>query len=177
MVAECLGAALGLWRGTPLADVPSEALARKVLPELDRRRAQAAEWRADAELRLGKHEDLVLDLQELTTEYPLRERFHAQLMLALYRSGRAAEALAAFEHARQTLARQLGADPGSELRGLHERILRNDPALTTSHGTGTKHIRCAWSPPCPPRAASAARRARSPRHAQPAVPARPPTGQ
>lgn len=132
LASEALTEALGLWRGTPLADVPSETLRGLALPSLDRLRLQATEWRVDADLRLGRHADLVLELEALTAEHPLRERFHAQLMLALYRSGRAAEALAAFQHARQTLAEALGADPGPDLRRLHERMLRSDAALASS---------------------------------------------
>lgn len=130
--SDVLAEALALWRGTPFADVPSETLRGHALPSLDRLRLQATEWRVDADLRLGRHADLVLELQALTAEHPLRERFHAQLMLALYRSGRAAEALAAFQHARQALADQLGADPGPDLRCLHEQILRSDAALAES---------------------------------------------
>ncbi len=125
-----LAEALARWRGTPLADIPSRALRGRVLPELDSLRLQALEWRLEADLRLGRASELVLELQALAAGHPLRERFHAQLMLALYRSGRAAEALAAFEAARQALATQLGADPGPELRRLHLRMLRTDPALT-----------------------------------------------
>ena len=130
VASEVLAAALALWRGTPLADISSESLRAQVRPALDRLRLQATEWRLEADLRLGRHADLVLELQALTAEHPLRERFHAQLMLALYRSGRAAEALAAFEHARRTLADQLGVDPGPDLRRLHERMLRSDAGLT-----------------------------------------------
>lgn len=136
VASEVLAAALALWRGTPLADIPSESLRAQARPALDRLRLQATEWRLEADLRLGRHADLVLELQALTAEYPLRERFHAQLMLALYRSGRAAEALAAFEHARRTLADQLGVDPGPDLRRLHERMLRSDAGLTV---TGDRH--------------------------------------
>lgn len=149
VASASLGQALALWRGTPLADIPSEALSRRALPWLDRLRSQAAEWRADAELHLGRHAGLVLELQSLTAEYPLRERFHAQLMLALYRSGRAAEALTVFEHARQLLADQLGADPGPELRSLHERILRGDAALADPSGPGG-HPVAAGPDPRPP---------------------------
>ena len=124
-----LTTALDLWRGTPLADIPSESLCGQARPSLERLRLQAIEWRVEADLRLGRHANLVLELQALTAEHPLRERFHAQLMLALYRSGRAAEALAAFEAARRALAEQLGVHPGPDLRRLHERILRSDAGL------------------------------------------------
>ncbi len=121
--------ALGLWRGAPLADVPLEVLHRAEAPRLERLRLQALEWRAEAGLRLGRHSELVAELQALTAEHPLRERFLAQLMLALYRCGRRAEALAAYQGARQVLIDELGSEPGAELRGLHQQILTADPAL------------------------------------------------
>ncbi len=155
LASDVLTEALALWRGTPLADVPSETLRGHALPSLDRLRLQATEWRVDADLRLGRHADLVLELQALTAEHPLRERFHAQLMLALYRSGRAAEALAAFQHARQALADQLGADPGLDLRRLHERMLRSDAALASTGAGGAGgawgagHAGCSVRPALP----------------------------
>jgi DNA-binding SARP family transcriptional activator/Tfp pilus assembly protein PilF len=121
--------ALGLWRGAPLADVPSEMLHRAEAPRLERLRLQALEWRAEAGLRLGRHSELVAELQALTAEHPLRERFLAQLLLALYRCGRRAEALAAYQGARQVLIDELGSEPGAELVGLHQQILTADPAL------------------------------------------------
>lgn len=124
-----LGEALSLWRGTPLADVSAEHLLREELPGLEELRLRAEEWRADAALQLGRHDDLVARLRALAGQYPLRERFHAQLMLALYRCGRQAEALAAFQDARKVLIDELGAEPGPELRQLHQQILRADRAL------------------------------------------------
>jgi DNA-binding SARP family transcriptional activator/tetratricopeptide (TPR) repeat protein len=132
-VAETLGEALGVWRGEPLADVPGELLHREQVPGLDQLRLQAQEWQVEAGLHLGRHGELVTELQALTAAHPLRERFHAQLMLALYRCGRQAEALAAYEHARQVLAEALGTDPGTELRDLHQRILTADPGLEPAH--------------------------------------------
>jgi DNA-binding SARP family transcriptional activator len=131
--AAVLAEALALWAGEPLADVPSERLRAGVVPGLERLRWQAIEWRIDADLHLGRHADLLLELQGLVAEHPLGERFHAQLMLTLFRSGRVAEALAAYEQARLVLAEQLGADPGPELYQLHERMLRGDLRL---NGTG-----------------------------------------
>jgi DNA-binding SARP family transcriptional activator len=127
--SQVLAEALGLWRGPALADVPSQLLAQNEVPRLDRLRLQAQEWRIDADLHLGRHADLVPDLQALAAEYPLREKVHAQLMLALYRSGRQAEALTAYQRARAALIDELGAEPGTELRELHLRILTADPAL------------------------------------------------
>ena len=124
-----LDEALGLWRGTPLADVSSERLLREEAPGLAELRLQAEEWRADAALRLGRHAQLVAGLQALAAQHPLRERFHAQLMLALYRCGRPGEALAAYHEARQVLIDELGTEPGSELRQLQQQVLSADPAL------------------------------------------------
>jgi DNA-binding SARP family transcriptional activator len=124
-----LGAALGLWRGAPLADVPAELLIRDEVPSLEELRLQAEEWRADAALHLGRHDELVAGLQALTAKHPLRERFHAQLMLAFYRCGRQAEALAAYQHARQVLIDEVGSEPGPALSQLHQQVLSADPTL------------------------------------------------
>ena len=124
---ELLSGALKLWRGSPLADVPSEALHRDHVPALEQLRLQAAEWRAEAGLALGWDAELAGELQELVAAHPLRERFWAQLMRALSRCGRAGDALAAYHQARQALVRELGVEPGSELQDLHKRILAGDP--------------------------------------------------
>jgi DNA-binding SARP family transcriptional activator/tetratricopeptide (TPR) repeat protein len=124
-----LSEALGLWRGDPLADIPSELLRRDELPRLDQLRLQAVEWRTDARLHLGAHAELVPELQALAAQHPLRERFHAQLMLALVGSGRGAEALEGYQRARGLLVEALGTEPGAELRELHQRILAHDPGL------------------------------------------------
>ena len=126
---ELLAEGLGLWRGEPLADVQSEMLRRDQLPGLERGRLQALEWRVDAGLQLGRHAELVTELQSLVALEPLRERFHGQLMLALVQCGRQAEALEAYQSAREVLVAQLGTEPGTELRELHQRILTGDPAL------------------------------------------------
>ncbi|HMD94055.1 MAG TPA: AfsR/SARP family transcriptional regulator [Trebonia sp.] len=149
LASGLLTTALDLWRGMPLADIPSESLCGRARPSLERLRLQAIEWRVEADLRLGRHANLVLELEALTAEHPLRERFHAQLMLALYRSGRPAEALAAFESARQTLAEQLGVHPGPDLRRLHERILRSDAGLAFAverHACVARHGRLSRRP-------------------------------
>ena len=127
--AAVLAEALALWRGEPLADIPATTLHRDTATWLEQQRLQALEWRVDADLHLGDHAGLVVELRELTARHPLNERFHAQLMLALCRSDRAAEALDTYESARSVLAETLGADPGPELRRLHEGILRGDAAL------------------------------------------------
>jgi DNA-binding SARP family transcriptional activator/tetratricopeptide (TPR) repeat protein len=125
-----LAEALGLWRGTPLTGIPSESsLLRDEVPALEALRLQAEEWRADAALRLGRHDELIPRLQTLTAQHPLREGFHAQLMLGLYRCGRQAEALAAYQRARGILIAELGIEPGPNLRELHQRMLSADPVL------------------------------------------------
>jgi DNA-binding SARP family transcriptional activator len=121
------GSALRLWHETPLCDVPCERLRLEEIPRLDQMRLQAAEWRADAELRLGRHEQLVPELRHLLVEQPLRERLYAQLMIALSRANRRAEALAAYRDARKILRDELGIDPGPELQQLHQRILQGEP--------------------------------------------------
>jgi len=123
--------ALNLWHGPPLADVPSETVRDAWVPQLDQMRLQAVEWRNEAELRLGRHAQLIAPLRGLTAEYPLREHFHAQLMLALARDGRQAEALEAYRNARRYLVGQLGIEPGPELRELQERILAGLPEPET----------------------------------------------
>jgi DNA-binding SARP family transcriptional activator/tetratricopeptide (TPR) repeat protein len=125
---ELLTEALGLWRGEPLGDIPSELL-RESAPGLEELRLQVLEWRADAGLHLGRHAELAPELRPLAGQHPLRERFAAQLMLALVRCGRQAEALEAYQRTRGALVEQLGAEPGAELRDLHQRVLTADPTL------------------------------------------------
>jgi len=126
---QALDAALALWRGAPLADIPSEVLWRDAVPPLEQLHLQAVEWRLEARLHLGGHAELVPQLRSLAAAQPTRERWHALLMLALYRCGRQAESLAAYQHARQLLVGDLGVEPGAELRSLHQRILAGDPQL------------------------------------------------
>lgn len=124
--------ALMLWRGTALTDVPSQAMRRDESARLEQLRLQAIEWQMDAGLHLGREGELICQLQSLAAEQPLRERFHAQVMLALYRCGRRSEALAAYGHARAIIVEELGVEPGTELQELHQRILAADPALSVS---------------------------------------------
>jgi DNA-binding SARP family transcriptional activator/tetratricopeptide (TPR) repeat protein len=126
---EMLTEALELWRGEPLTDIPSELLRRDEALGLEELRLQAVEWRLEAGLELGRHAELVPELRSLAREYPLRERFAVQLMLALVRGGRQAEALEAYQHARGALVEQLGTEPGADLRRLHQRVLTADPTL------------------------------------------------
>ncbi len=132
-VSTVLTTALRLWRGDALSDVPSDALHADVVPALSEQRLTAIELRVDADLRLGRHQDLIAELTDLTTRHPLRERFWALRMLALYRSDRPADALRCYEAARTLIAGELGAEPGPELCALHRAVLTDDPALAAPH--------------------------------------------
>jgi WD40 repeat protein/DNA-binding SARP family transcriptional activator len=121
--------ALSLWRGPPLADVADEPFAAPEIRRLDELRASAIEVAIDQDLDAGRHREVLPELEALLAQEPLRERPHAQRMLALYRAGRQAEALEAYRQARATLVEQIGVEPGPELRRLHEAILRQDPSL------------------------------------------------
>lgn len=127
--AEGLRRALELWRGPVLADLADYAFTRPEAARLEGLRVAALEARIDADLALGRHDALTAELDQLAAEHPLRERLHGQLMLALYRSGRQADALAAYRHARDLLAGELGLDPGEPLRRLHAAVLAHDPTL------------------------------------------------
>jgi DNA-binding SARP family transcriptional activator len=129
MAAAQARAALALWRGEPLVDVPSDLLAVREVPWLAELRLQALEARIEADLWLGRPGEVVAELNQLAAAHPLREQVHGQLMLALYRCGRQAEALAAYQRARAVLIEELGAEPGPGLRDLHQRILVADPEL------------------------------------------------
>ncbi len=127
-----LGQALGLWRGPVLTGVDVGMLQHSVVARLEEARLAALEDRIEADLLLGRHRQLAGELQELVVEYPLRERLCGQLMLALYRGGRQAEALAAYGQARSTLVDELGLEPGAELQRLQRQILAADPTLDAS---------------------------------------------
>ena len=132
--AEMFRQALELWRGPPLADLAYEQFAQTEIARLEERRWAAFEARVEAELALGRHADLVSDLDAAVAEQPLREHLHGQLMLALYRCGRQAEALETYRSARRTLVEEIGVEPGTELRALHDAILAQDPALDAPSG-------------------------------------------
>ncbi|MGW2648651.1 BTAD domain-containing putative transcriptional regulator [Streptomyces sp. NPDC001393] len=120
-------AALALWRDEPFADLPELAdVTEPYAVHLRELRLLALEWRLDAGLELGLMDDAVLELNRLVAEHPLREAFHRQLMLIHHRSGRQADALLAFERAREVFAEELGVDPGRELRDLHQLVLAQD---------------------------------------------------
>jgi YVTN family beta-propeller protein len=130
--AETLRKALGLWRSPVLADLADYEFTRPEAARLEELRLAALESRIDADLALGRHDALTGELERLVGEHPLRERLHGQLMLALYRCGRQAEALAAYRRVRELLADELGIDPGEPLRRRHEAVLAQDPALDWS---------------------------------------------
>jgi DNA-binding SARP family transcriptional activator/class 3 adenylate cyclase len=121
--------ALQLWRGPPLSDFAYEAFAQAEIARLEELHVTALEERIEADLALGRHAGLVGELEALVAEHPLRERLRAQLMLALYRSGRQAEALAAYQDARVALVEELGLEPSRTLQDVEQAILRHDPAL------------------------------------------------
>jgi DNA-binding SARP family transcriptional activator/ABC-type oligopeptide transport system substrate-binding subunit len=126
---EVLREALSLFRGPPLEDLAHAPFAQAEVGRLEELRLGALELRLESDLDTGGHAGVVGELESLVIRFPFRERFWAQLMLALYRSGRQGDALMAFDRARQTLIEDLGVDPGEPLQRLHQRILRQDPAL------------------------------------------------
>ncbi|MFD0199149.1 MULTISPECIES: AfsR/SARP family transcriptional regulator [Saccharothrix] len=121
--------ALAVWRGDPLPDVRSDLLHREEVVPLLEHRLGVLEQRLDADLAAGRGPDVVEELRVLTRRHPLRERFWAQLVLALYRSERQAEALAAYREVRSLLAEELGVEPGPALREAHQRVLADEPAV------------------------------------------------
>ncbi|MGH3161295.1 MAG: AfsR/SARP family transcriptional regulator, partial [Streptosporangiaceae bacterium] len=127
--ARVLAEALALWRGAAYAEVADESWARAETGRLAELRLSATEDRIEAELALGRHTALVAELELLVTREPTRERLAGQLMLALYRSGRQADALAVYRAARGSLVEELGLEPGPELRRLEAAVLVQDPAL------------------------------------------------
>jgi len=127
--AETLRAGLALWRGPPLSDFASEPFALGEIARLEELGLAAVEERVEADLVLGRHAELVSELKTLTRQHPLRERLRAQLMLALYRTGRQAEALDAYQQARKMLAEDLGLEPGRTLQELEGAILRQEAQL------------------------------------------------
>jgi DNA-binding SARP family transcriptional activator/tetratricopeptide (TPR) repeat protein len=140
-VARHAAAALELWRGEPLSgiDLPVQALAE--VSRWQELRLQAHELRIEADLHLGMHAAVIAELRELERAYPLREHLAALLMLALYRCGRRGESLRIYRACRKLLVQEMGAEPGPELQDLHQRILRDDPALASaSPGPRTESV-------------------------------------
>jgi DNA-binding SARP family transcriptional activator len=133
VAAETLREALGLWRGPPLADLAYEPFAQAAIRRMEELRLMAVERRIEADIELGRHAEVVAELKTLVVEQPLRERLRGQLMLALYRSGRQAEALQAYREARLTLVEELGIEPSPALQDLERAILRQDPELRLAY--------------------------------------------
>ncbi len=127
--AAILGEALELWRGPALAGLEYESFTRTAIERLEEIRLLAIERRVEADLALARHAELVPELESLVAEHPFRERLRGHLMLALYRSGRQAEALEAFKATRHVLVEELGIEPSSALHDLERAILRQDDAL------------------------------------------------
>lgn len=143
--AEYLRDALALWRGAPLCDFGYEQFAQEEIARLEELHVAALEDRVEADLALGRAEELVPELEALVSRHPVRERLRRQLMLALYRCGRQAEALAAYRDARQTLLGELGIEPTRALQELERAILAQDSSLETqtAHASGTSGRRAA----------------------------------
>ena len=127
--AKLLDEGLGLWRGEPLAEIPDAPFVRAETSRLSERRLVALQARIDADLALGREARVAGELELLVDANPFRERFRAQLMLALYRAGRQGEALAVYAKTRALLIDELGIEPGEELRELQRRVLAQDPGL------------------------------------------------
>jgi YVTN family beta-propeller protein len=136
--AETLRAALALWRGPALSDVAYEPFAQPEIARLEELRLAALEERIDADLALGGHADLVAELEGLVCAEPLRERLRGQLMLALYRAGRQADALNAYQESRRVLVEELGLEPSRELQDLERAILNQAEALEAPHRATVK---------------------------------------
>ncbi len=170
MAAAILSEALALFVGPPLAEVAFEGFAQAEIDKLEELRASAREERIEAELALGRHTGVIGDLQGLVGAQPLRERPRGQLMLALYRSGRQAEALEVYRGFREHLAEELGIDPSRDLQRLEGQILNQDAALNASERTLVPQSRTSEPPeprtrveslprtPAPPPATQVSRR-------------------
>ena len=146
--ARVFAQALGLWRGAPLSDVPLDVFAAPEITRLNETRVAALEDRVEAELGCGRHAAMVSELGSLVEEYPYRERLWGQLIVALYRSGCQADALAAYTRARDLLVNEYGIDPGPELRDLERRVLSQDPGLAAPPGSTRSSVKLP-APPSP----------------------------
>ena len=146
---DLLCEALGMWRGPALADVAYEEFALTEIRRLEELRLAALEGRMEAELRLGEHGGLIAELESLVAAHPGRERFAAQLMLALYRCGRQGDALEVYTRTRDHLSGELGLEPGSELKELQRAILEQDPSLLLEAAPAPKPSRQPRTAPRP----------------------------
>jgi DNA-binding SARP family transcriptional activator len=168
--------ALALWRGPALSDFGTSRFAQSEIARLEDARLGCLEERIEQDLRAGRHAELTGELEGLVKDHPLRERLRALSMLALYRSGRQAEALAAYQEARGVLVEELGIEPGKPLRDLHQAMLNQDPSLDLPPGMPPSRRRRPAARPSRPRArrasASGAARRTRPGHgsAWPAAP-------
>lgn len=142
-VVERLSAALALWSGPPYADLDDAAVLTPEITRLNELRLAALERRLEASLTLGHHREVLSELDTLTTDNPYREQFTALQMLALYRSGRQAEALRSYQRTRLVLGEELGIDPSQQVQALEQAILIQDPSLDLQTASAT-------SPPTPP---------------------------
>ncbi len=138
--AETLRVALSLWHGRPYGDLDNIPGLDSEIRRLEDLRLQAVEARIDADLAIGRHDSVIGELEALATEHPLREGFRARHMLALYRAGRQAEALRAYQKTRDVLVAELGVDPSLELQKLEERILAHDPGLSSAQDVVTQEV-------------------------------------
>ena len=161
--AAILREAESLWRGRPLADLELEPFAQFEVQRLDQLRMLAVEERIEAELELGRHATLCPELESLVAEHPLRERLRGELMLALYRSGRQADALDVYRLGRSLLARELALEPGLQLRTLERAILEQDSALEPAPTASSHGLALAVAPPAEAVAAEE-RRSKPPPH-------------
>src|SRR5689334_6837533 len=148
--SELLRGALELWRGAPLEEFAWAPFAPPEMQRLEELHLEAVESRVEADLAAGRHGELVAELKRLTAEHPWRERLHVQLMLALYRSGRQADALAAYRQARRVLVDELGIEPGPELRKVHDAVLAHDDSLDARPLSRLTPPRRARTLPAPP---------------------------
>jgi DNA-binding SARP family transcriptional activator len=146
--AELASQALSLWRGHALQALPETDWVRAEAHRLEELRIDALEERFEAQLSLGEHREIISELQQAVQESPFRERLWRQLMLALYRSGRAADALETYRSARRVQVEQLGIEPGPELRRMQEAILAHDPTIAFA-GSFTAGARIGAGPASP----------------------------
>jgi YVTN family beta-propeller protein len=149
--------ALALWRGEPLADFAYDSFAQHEIRRLEELRLGAVEDRIDADLGRGRHSDVTAELQGLVKQHPTRERLRGQLMLALYRCGRKAEALRVYDELRRTLAEDLGLEPSESLKRIHRAVLTDDPGLAVPVHTVDRDASRGSAPPRGARASLAQR--------------------
>jgi DNA-binding SARP family transcriptional activator len=144
--SKLYAAALALWRGEMLADVPA-LHDHPAIHQYTEDRLLALQGRIEADLNLARHDELIGELRTLVASHPLREAFHAQLMLALYRAGRQADALNVYRDLRHTTISELAIEPGPAIQTLHQRILSSDPALTPPRPNPDTPVVLAAAPP------------------------------